>query len=93
MFNSAAATSITAITAAALVAGLGVFFTSAVPQARAEPQFDTGDRALPKGDRLPVPATGTGCSSLGWPRYEQKCQFDLRQPANAARTVRIIALR
>ena len=94
MFNSVAATSITAIASAALVASLAVFCTSAVPQAKAAPQIEAPrDQALAQSDRLPVPAAGTGCSSQGWPQYERKCQFDLRQPANAARTVRIIALR
>lgn len=94
MFKSVAATSITAIAAAALVAGLGVFFTSAVPQAKAASQVEaTGEQALARGDRLPVLASGTGCSSQGWPQFEQRCQFDRRRPANAARQVRIIALR
>jgi hypothetical protein len=43
---------------------------------------------------LPQLLTGAACSARGWPHYEQSCQFDLRQPADAlARTVRVIAMR
>ena len=85
MFRSIAALSIAAIVAAVGVAGLAVFLTSGVPEASAAP--------LVEGDRLPVVATGTACSSLGWPAYETTCQFDLRRPANEARIVRIVGLR
>jgi hypothetical protein len=94
MFKSVSATSIAAIAAAALVAGLAVFFTSAVPQARAESRVEGAlPQPLAKSDRLPVLVTGAACSSRGWPHYEQSCQFDLRRPAGEAPTVRIIALR
>jgi hypothetical protein len=85
MFRSIAALSIAAIVAAAGVAGLAAVLTSGVPEASAEP--------LVKSDRLPVVATGAACSLQGWPAYETKCQFDLRQPGNEARIVRIVGLR
>ena len=79
--------------AAAVIAGLVVFATSATPKAN----VPDADRALPqafaKTDRLAVSVRGTVCSQRGWPNFEQSCQFDLRRPANAARTVRVIALR
>lgn len=83
MFPSVSALSIVA--AAAVAAGLVVFLTSGVLEANAAP--------LTKADRLTVVATGTACSSQGWPNFEKKCQFDLRQPANAARIVRIVGAR
>jgi len=94
MFKSIAALSITAIAAAAIVAGLVVFLTSVVPEARAESKInDAVHLSHAKGDRLTILVKGTACSSRGWPHYEQSCQFDTRRPANEARTVRIIALR
>jgi hypothetical protein len=43
--------------------------------------------------RLRVPTRGNACSVHGWPNFEPKCQFDLREPAAEARTVRVIDLR
>jgi hypothetical protein len=94
MFNSIIVQSITAIAAAALAAGLVVFLTSVVPEAKAEAQVkDAVHQPLAKGDRLTILVKGTACSSRGWPHYERSCQFDMRRPANEARTVRVIALR
>jgi len=42
---------------------------------------------------IAVPVKGNGCSVHGWPNFEPKCQFDLREPAAEARTIRVIALR
>jgi hypothetical protein len=44
-----------------------------------------------KSNRLVIPK-GAACSALGWPYYEQSCQFDMRRPADDVRTIRIIAL-
>jgi hypothetical protein len=86
--------SIAAIAAAALVAGLVVFLTSVVPEARAASQVtDAVHQPHAKGDRLTILVKGAACSSRGWPHYEQSCQFDTRRPANETRTVRVIALR
>ena len=94
MFKSIAARSITAVAAAALVAGVAVFLTSGAPDARAEPQVAGAvHQSHAKSDRLPVRVTGPACSLRGWPHYEQSCQFDLRRPADDAPKVRIIALR
>jgi hypothetical protein len=92
--NNTTAKSITAMAAAALLAGLAVLFASIVPEARAETQIAGAlHPSFAKGDRLPAAEMGAACSSRGWPYYEQNCQFDLRRPAHEARTVRIIALR
>ena len=65
---------------------------SGVSDVRAEPE--TTAMAHPgKGDRLPVRGKGTACSSLGWPHYEPRCQFDMRRQATDLRTVRVISLR
>jgi hypothetical protein len=42
--------------------------------------------------RLRVPMKGNVCSVHGWLNFEPKCQFDLREPADEARTVRVLAL-
>jgi hypothetical protein len=88
-----AVTSISAILAATLAGGLAVLLPG-VPEVKAEPQA-TGavSQAHSKTDRLPILAKGAACSSLGWPDYEQRCQFDMSRPADEMRTVRIIALR
>ena len=94
MFKVINAQSISAFTAAALMACLAVFLTSIVPEAKAEAQVKGAlDHARAKGDRLSILVKGAACSSRSWPYYEQSCQFDLRRPADEARTVRIIALR
>lgn len=80
------------IAVAATIAGAVVFLTDAAPtNAPAE-----GTNALPlavKGDRLPLVTRGTACSKHGWPNFEQRCQYDFRQPPQETQTVRVIALR
>ena len=93
MAYSVAAQSITAATAAALIAGLAVFLTSAVPEAKAEQQMTAPlQQSLAKGDRLPVLAKGSACSTRAWPHYEQNCQFDLRRSADDVGKVRVVEL-
>jgi len=90
--------SVGAIMAATLVGGIAVFLfgvlqVSAEPQIAA-PQVEVAVRQPhAKGDRLPVLVKGTACSPLGWPHYEQSCQFDRRRSADQAPAVRVIALR
>jgi hypothetical protein len=79
--------------AATIVAGLVVFATSATPKANVPDVERPLPQIFAKGDRLPIAVRGTACSQRGWPNFEQTCQFDLRRPANAARAVRVIALR
>lgn len=81
--------------AAALVAGAVALAITAAPAAndasvtQEAKQVQTSARA----DRLRVPVKGTACSVHAWPNFEPKCQFDVREPAGEARTVRVIALR
>lgn len=92
--SSIAIAAASAVMAATLIGGLSIFLVSGVLQAKAQPQIETvarQDRA--KADRLSVLVKGAACSSLGWPHYEPKCQFDMRRAADERRTVRVIALR
>jgi hypothetical protein len=88
--------SVGAIMVATLAGGMAVFL-SGVLAVSAEPQVAAPQVSVAvshaKGDRLPVLLKGTACSPLGWPHYEQSCQFDQRRSADQARAVRVIALR
>ncbi len=93
MFKSILANSITAVATAAISAGVVIVLTSTVPQAKAEASVVPAPQQHAKSDRIPTLLKGAACSSRGWPHYEPLCQSDQRQPANEARTVRVIALR
>jgi hypothetical protein len=103
MLRSFTARSIASIAACVLGTGLAVFssfvvttvlLSSVAPEAKAQAAVtSTLHVPHPKSDRLSATDKGAACSSLGWPHYEQSCQFDLRRPAIEAPTVRIIALR
>ena len=94
MLKSITAKVTISVAAAALLTVLGIVSASVAPPAKAD-LLATGrpDRPYAKADRLSVAVKGTACSSRGWPNYEPSCQFDMRRPANEARTVRVIALR
>jgi hypothetical protein len=92
MVYSATTKTVSAVTAAAVIASLAVFLTSAVPEAKAEAAAGALQPALAKSDRLPVLAKGAACSTRGWPHYEQNCQFDMRKSADDVRTVRVVGL-
>jgi hypothetical protein len=47
---------------------------------------------IAKPHRHPAAVRGTACSLQGWPAFEQKCQFDVRESSGEARAVRIISL-
>jgi hypothetical protein len=85
------------LAAAALVAGVIALAITAAPAAKAVALTQAQDakqmQTVAKADRLRVPVRGAACSVHGWPAFEPKCQFDTREPAGEARTVRIIALR
>lgn len=82
---------------AAFVAGVIAFAITFAPAANsleAQQSQDTKQVApLAKADRLVVPLKGSACSLHGWPNFEPKCQFDFRESAGTARTIRVIALR
>ncbi len=83
--------------AAALVAGAVALAITAAPAANDATVTQVQDVKQPqtvaRADRLRVPVKGTACSVHAWPNFEPKCQFDAREPAGEARTVRVIALR
>jgi hypothetical protein len=83
--------SLGAVMIAALIGGTAAFL-SGVLEVKAAPQTNTAVHESKKGDRLVIPR-GAACSALGWPHYEQSCQFDMRRPADHRRTIRVIALR
>ena len=82
--------SIVGVAAAAFIAGAFVFLTAVAPKANVVDDQRTPVSA--KGDRLPPALKGAACSRQAWPNFEQNCQFDLRNPANDPRIVRVVAL-
>src|SRR3954464_5246986 len=90
MFTPIKCRLITVMGAAALASLIAVSVALA-PPAKAAPTEDTVQSDT-KGDRLPARSIGSACSSLGWPHYEQSCQFDLSRSADAIRTVRVLDL-
>jgi hypothetical protein len=83
---------------AAFVAGVIAFAITFAPAANgldeAKQSQDTPQaQPFAKADRLAVPLKGSECSLHGWPNFEPKCQFDFRESAGTARTIRVIALR
>jgi hypothetical protein len=79
--------------AAAIVAGFTLMPISAAPKANVPDITGALPQPAAKNDRLAVAVTGAACSKQGWPEFERSCQFDLRQPSNQARKVRVLALR
>ncbi len=93
MFKSITARSMTAIAAAAVVAGLAVFLTSVAPEAKAESLVkDARHQPHAQSNRPPVPVKGAACSQQGWPHHEQSCLFDKRRSAEDVRKVRVVNL-
>jgi hypothetical protein len=93
MLKSVSGRSIASLVAAGVVAGLAGFMVSLRPETTAAAEIKAPlHQPLVKGDRLNSRETGASCSLRGWPHYEQSCLFDLKSPADAARTVRVIAL-
>ena len=84
--------------AAVFVAGAIAFAVTLAPAAN-EPKGNASatEQALPqisaKADRLRAPLRGAACSAHGWPSFEARCQFDVRETASQARVVKVIALR
>ena len=81
------------IVAAALAAGVVASATSAAPRAQIATSTQRPPQSFAKANRPPVASKGAACSQNGWPNYEGKCQFDVREPDATARTVRVVAFR
>jgi hypothetical protein len=87
------AQSMTAVAAAALVGSFAAVLTPIAPAAVAQPAAQATFHGVHvKGDRLPMRVTGSACSVQSWPRFDQKCQFDLRRSADDVREVRVVSL-
>lgn len=84
--------SATVLLAVTFFGGLTAISLSGVSEVRAEPETAAAMHSS-KSDRLPVRAKGSACSSLGWPHFEQSCQFDMRRQVDDVRVVRVISLR
>ena len=76
---------ISAIAAAALVAGAITILPGASDQVSASAPLNSG-----KGDRLDIRMVGPKCSEQAWPYYEAKCPKDSRQPMGQAKNVRVV---
>jgi hypothetical protein len=91
MFKSMTSQSIAAVVAAGLVASFIALVMSGAPVAKAEPLIGGEPQGVVKA--VVETATERSCSLQSWPNYEQSCQFDLREPSNERRSVRVIVLR
>ena len=87
MFRLRSTQSIAAGLAAALIGSCAAFLTPIVPAAAQVEAEATIQKVLAKADRLPRLVTGSACSAQSWPSFDQKCQFDLRRPADDVREV------
>lgn len=81
---------------AIVIAGAIALAITAAPAANGDDlkQGHEAGQAQPiaKAHRHPIAVRGTACSLQGWPAFEQKCQFDVRESTGEARAVRTIAL-
>jgi hypothetical protein len=80
-----------------LAAGAIALAVSAAPsasdQAIGQGEGTAQSQTFTANGHLRVPIRGNGCSVHGWPNFEPKCQFDVREPGGQARTIRVIAIR
>jgi hypothetical protein len=77
---------LSAIAAAAVIAGAITVLTEASGSVSANAPLDNG-----KTDRLEISASGAAnCAAQTWPNLDAACLKDRRQPLSAAKPVRII---
>ena len=76
---------LSAIAAAALVAGAVTILPGASDQVSASAPLNSG-----KGDRLDVRPVSGNCAQQVWPHYDAACLKDVRQPMSRAKAVRIV---
>ena len=76
---------ISALVAAAAVAGAMTVLHSAYDKVSANAPLNSG-----KGDRLDIRAVGPECSPHAWPYYEASCVKDRRHAMSQARVARIV---
>ncbi len=78
---------VSAIAAAAAVAGLMMILPGASEQVSASAPLNAG-----KGDRVDIRVTAAECTLQTWPNIDAACVKDRRQPMSQARQVRVINL-
>ena len=76
---------LSAIAAAALVAGAVTILPGASDQVSASAPLNGG-----KSDRLDMRPLRANCSQQAWPHYDAACLKDARQPMGRAKTVRVV---
>jgi len=76
---------LSAIAAAALVAGAITILPGASDQVSASAPLNSG-----KGDRLDARPVSNNCAQQAWPHYDAACLKDVRQPMSRAKPVRIV---
>ncbi|CAN0089234.1 unnamed protein product, partial [Phaeothamnion confervicola] len=77
---------ISAVVAAALVAGTMTILSGSSGQVSASAPLNSG-----KGDRLDIRAVSPDCKQQAWPYYDAACLKDRRQPMSQAKAVRVIS--
>jgi hypothetical protein len=75
-----------AITAAAVVAACFVMFPSLSPQVEASAPVVGA-----KGDRADIRPVGIDCGQKAWPYFDAACEHDARRPLIQPRDVRFIS--
>jgi hypothetical protein len=86
MFKIITSQSVTAVAAAAFLAGMAVLLTSVAPPAQAGGLVS---EPVAKANSLAFVITAGACSARGWPNYDQAC---LRGSVSELRQVRVINL-
>ena len=76
---------VSAVIAAALIAGAFTILTSGTDKVAASAPLNSG-----KTDRLDIRPAALKCSEQAWPYIETKCLRDSREPMGQAKAVRIV---
>jgi hypothetical protein len=78
---------VSAIVAAALVAGAMTILPGASEKVSASAPLNSG-----KGDRLDIRPIGVQCSQQAWPNFEASCLRDRRMAMGQAKAVRVVSV-
>jgi hypothetical protein len=93
MFKPATSRALVRMAGAICVASAVALAITASPGATYRGVQDATPAAFADSSHLRAPIRGNLCSAHGWPNFEPRCEFDLREPAGEARAIRVIALR
>ncbi len=89
MTNILRVTAMSAIAAAALLAG---FIVMPAPQKALANTSPDSKAYMAHGAALQVPGKPGECNQSSWPHYKPSCLFDIHDPTNSSRDVRIVDL-